>query len=86
MRPDLSDQAARAAYKAELRGLARRWRLVGFALILIGVALQFYLRSEGIEGAAPAAASWAMIALGWVIFIAIIAYRTGYHKARMTQD
>lgn len=86
MRPDLSNPAARAAYKTELRGLARRWRLLGFALILIGVAVQFYIRSEGVEGAAPAAASWAMIALGWVIFIAIIAYRTGYHKARMVQD
>ena len=86
MRPDLSDPAARAAYKTELRGLARRWRLLGFVLILLGVAAQFYIRSEGMEGAAPIAASWAMIALGWVIFIAIVAYRTGYHKGRMAQD
>lgn len=79
MRPDLSDPAARASYKAELRGLARRWRVVGFALILTGVAALFYLRSQGIEDPA-------MIAAGWVIFIAIIGYRPGYHKARMRGD
>lgn len=84
MPPNLSDPAARAAYKTELRGLARGWRLLGFLLIVGGVAGQFYLRGEGIESGAPWAASWTAIALGWVIFIAIIAYRTGYHKARMT--
>lgn len=86
MRPDLSDPAAKAAYKAELRGLARRWRVVGFALILTGVAALFYLRGQEIEESAPIAASWTMIGAGWMIFIAIIAYRTGYHKARMRGD
>ena len=86
MPPNLSDPAARAAYKTELRGLARPWRLLGFVLILAGVAAQFYIRSEGIQGEAPWAASWTAIALGWVIFIAIIAYRTGYHKGRMTPE
>ena len=86
MRPDLSDPAARAAYKAELRGLARRWRVVGFALILTGVAALFYLRGQGIEDPALTTAGWAMIAAGWMIFFAIIAYRSGYHQARMTRD
>ncbi|HMG47068.1 MAG TPA: hypothetical protein VK614_06380 [Allosphingosinicella sp.] len=82
MRPDLSDPAARAAYRAELRGLARGWRLAGFAFILAGVAGLFYLRANGIGGGLRAA-SWTAIAAGWAIFAAVIVHRTRYHKARM---
>ncbi|HEV2815833.1 MAG TPA: hypothetical protein VGW40_01220 [Allosphingosinicella sp.] len=83
MRPDLSDPAARAAYRAELKGLARGWRLTGFALILGGVAGQFYLRGQG--GGQPwlAAAGWTAIAAGWAIFIAVIVHRSRHHQARM---
>ena len=86
MKPDLSDPAARAAYKAELRRLARGWRLLGFVLILAGVAGQFYLRANAIDRGALWGASWTAIAAGWAIFIAVIGYRTGYHKARMAGD
>ena len=86
MRPDLADPAARAAYKQELRGLARGWRGLGFALVILGVAAQFYLRSRGIADPWPMRASWAAIALGWVIFAYVITYRTRYHKARMAED
>lgn len=86
MRPDLADPAQRAAYRAELRRLARGWRLAGFVLILAGVAAQFHLRSRGIGGGALWAASWTAIAAGWAIFIAVIVYRTRYHKARMAGD
>lgn len=86
MKPDLSNPVARAAYKSELRGLARGWRLLGFALILAGVAAQFYLRTQGIAGGPLWPASWTAIAAGWVIFIAVIVYRTRYHKARMAGD
>jgi len=85
MRPDLSDPAALAAYKAELRGLARGWRLLGFALIVAGVAGQFYLRANGLEERALSAATWGLIAAGWVIFIAVIVHRTRHHKARMAE-
>ena len=85
MRPDLSDPAARAAYRAELRSLARGWRMLGFVLILLGVAGQFYLRAKGIGGGGAWAASWAAIAAGWLIFIAVIVHRTRYHKARMAE-
>lgn len=86
MRPDLADPAQRAAHKAELRALARGWRLTGFALILTGVAGQFYLRMNGIASSGLWAASWTAIAAGWVIFIAVIVYRTRYHKARMAEE
>ena len=86
MRPDLSDPAARAAYKTELRSLARGWRLLGFLLILGGVAGQFYIRMEGLNGATPVAVTWAMIAAGWVVFIGVIVHRTRYHKARMAEE
>ena len=85
MRPNLSDPAARAAYKAELRGLARWWRVLGFVLIVGGVAGQFYLRNQGMSDPWPSRASWAAIALGWAIFLGVIVYRTRYHKARMAE-
>lgn len=86
MRPDLSDPAARAAYKSELRGLARGWRLLGFVLILAGVAGLFVWRWRGDEPPGLWTAGWAGIAAGWAIFIAVIVYRTRYHKARMAED
>ena len=86
MRPDLSDPAARAAYKLKLRALARGWRPPGFALILLGVAGQFWLRGQGVDEGGLWAASWTAIAAGWVVFIAVIVYRTRYHKARMAED
>jgi hypothetical protein len=86
MRPDLADPVQHAAYRAELRSLARGWRLAGFALILLGVAGLFALRAQEIDSSALRAASWTMIAAGWLIFIAIIVHRTRYHKARMAED
>ena len=86
MRPDLADPAQRAAYRAELRSLARGWRLAGFVLILAGVAGLFYRRAQGIGSAGLRATSWTMIAAGWLIFIAVIVYRTRCHKARMAEE
>jgi hypothetical protein len=86
MRPDLSDPAALAAYRSELRGLARGWRLLGFVLILAGVAGLFALHWRGQAQPALWWASWAGVAGGWLIFIAVIVHRTRYHKARMAED
>jgi len=85
MRPNLSDPAARKAYKRELRALARWWRGLGFVLIAGGVAGQFYLRGNGLHHPWAMRATWGAIALGWAIFIGVIAYRTRYHKARMAE-
>jgi hypothetical protein len=85
MRPNLSDPAARAAYKKELRGLARWWRWLGFVLIAGGVAGQFYLRGNGLQEPWAMRATWGAIVLGWAIFVGVIAYRTRYHKARMAE-
>jgi hypothetical protein len=85
MRPNLSDPAARVAYKMELRGLATWWRALGFVLIVGGVAGQFYLRGQGMDGPWPMRATWAAIVLGWAMFAGIIVYRTRYHKARMAE-
>jgi uncharacterized membrane protein YecN with MAPEG domain len=86
MRPDIADPTQHAAYRAELRSLARGWRLAGFALILLGVAGLFYLRAQESGSSALRTASWTMITAGWLIFLAVIVYRTRYHKARMAED
>ena len=40
-RPDLSDEAKVAQYRAELRAVGRNQRLAGFALVILGaIAVQ----------------------------------------------
>ena len=85
MRPNLDDPAALAAYRRELRGLARWWRALGFALVLWGAAAWLYGLYAEPERPALMRGGWVAIGLGWAIFIGVIVYRTRYHKARMAE-
>ena len=85
MRPDLSDPAERAAYQQELRRLMRVPRVLGLLLIVIGTGVVLYARFAGIGGALPPI-GWGVIAVGWLNLIAIIWFRTRYHKARMAEE
>ena len=85
MRPNLSDPAARAAYQQELRRLMRVPRVLGLLLIVIGTGVVLYARFAGIGGALPPI-GWGVIAVGWLNLIAIIWFRTRYHKARMAEE
>jgi hypothetical protein len=85
MRPNLDDPAELAAYRLELRRLMRAPRLLGFILIAIGTGIVLYARFAGISGALPPI-GWGLVAVGWLNFIAIIWFRTRYHKARMEEE
>ena len=85
MRPDLSDPVERAAYQQELRRLMRVPRVLGLLLIVIGTGVVLYARFAGIGGALPPI-GWGVIAVGWLNLIAIIWFRTRYHKARMAEE
>jgi len=84
--PDLSDPAAREAYRAELRRLARGPRWFGFLLVALGAGGLIYARTNGIETGLLRPAAWTALAGGWVLLIAVMVYRTRYHKARMAAD
>lgn len=78
-RPDLEDIEQRKAYRRELRGYARPWRLLGLALIVAGVAV-LLVRGEGFDRL-----SVALIIAGWLVWIPVIVARTRYHKRRMAE-
>jgi uncharacterized membrane protein YdjX (TVP38/TMEM64 family) len=88
MRPDLSDPAARAAYRGELRRVAIPWRVFGLALIIGGaIGMIVYGRGpQSIIATIEGEASLAAVALGWVLLIAAIVKRTRHHKARMAGE
>ena len=85
MRPDLADPEARAAYRRELKRLARGWRLAGLLLNVAGVGAWLY--GLYLEPWRPGlrVAGWSLIGAGWLLFAGVIAYRTGYHRARMAE-
>ena len=85
MRPNLDDPAELAAYRQELRRLMRVPRIMGLLLVAIGTGIVLYARFAGIGGALPPI-GWGIIAFGWLNLIAIIWFRTRYHKARMAED
>jgi hypothetical protein len=85
MRPNLTDPAARTAYRRELRGVARPWRAAGLLLNVAGVALWLY--GLYVEPWRPGLrlAGWGLIGAGWAIFAGVMVYRTRYHRARMAE-
>jgi hypothetical protein len=85
MRPNLDDPGERAAYRGELRRLMRVPRLIGFLLVVIGTGLVIYAQRAGIAGPLRAI-GWGIVAIGWLNLIAIIVYRSRYHRARMEED
>ncbi|MGZ9100489.1 MAG: hypothetical protein ACXW3O_12370 [Brevundimonas sp.] len=84
-RPDLSDDAKIAQYRAELRMVGRNQRLAGFALVILG-AVAVWL--SGSAGAAAETVQWggyAALAVGWALMLAAIFLRTRYHRQRMRE-
>ena len=79
--PDLTTEEANAAYRAELRAVARTPRLVGFGLILAG-AVAVFLAGRG-GGETATLAGYVLLAAGWACFGYAILRRSQYHRRRM---
>ncbi|HMO76806.1 MAG TPA: hypothetical protein PKD48_15825, partial [Sphingopyxis sp.] len=64
--PDLSDAAARAAYRHELRGVARAPRLLGYLSIFAAIGLWAWPQSGGPARLGPLSTeSWGWLLLGF---------------------
>ena len=79
--PDLSDPAARAAYRRELQAVARPLRHTGAAFALLGAMLAL-VRRQWLPDL-PAIVPLAALGLGALNMLAGIVIRTRYHQARL---
>jgi hypothetical protein len=84
-RPDLSEEAKIAEYRAELRTVGRNQRLGGFALVIAGAIAVWAAGSVGAAGPAVQWVGYAALALGWALMLAAIFLRTRYHRRRMRE-
>ena len=84
-RPDLSDDARIAQYRAELRMVGRNQRLAGFALVILGAVAVWAGGYAGSAGPAIQWAGYAALAFGWALMLAAIFLRTRYHRRRMAE-
>lgn len=85
VKPDLSDDQAVAAYRAELRTVGRNQRLAGFALVVLGAIAVWAASLAGPAGPLLQWAGYAGLALGWALMLAAIFLRTRYHRRRMRE-
>jgi hypothetical protein len=85
-RPDLSDDAKVAQYRAELRAVGRNQRLAGFALVILGAIAVWAAGSAGAAGPAVQWVGYAALAFGWALMLAAIFLRTRYHRRRMREE
>lgn len=88
-RPDLSDPAARGAYRQELRALARGPRFAGYLSIFAAIGLWAWPQSGGPERLGPLSTEswgWLLLGFGWAMLIWTIFVRTRYNRARMRGD
>lgn len=84
--PDLDTSEGLAAYRAELKGVARRPRLAGLAAIVVGAGFVL-LSSQRVFGLTPQSAvyGYAALAFGWVLLVVAFILRNRYHRRRMAQ-
>ncbi|MFZ5747543.1 MAG: hypothetical protein ACOY45_07770 [Pseudomonadota bacterium] len=78
--PDLSSVEGRAAYRAELRGVARGLRMQGVGLSIAG-ALLAVLRATVLP--MPASIPLVVLCVGAAAMTAGVVIRTRYHARRM---
>ncbi|MBN8815448.1 MAG: hypothetical protein J0J06_08385 [Sphingomonas sp.] len=82
--PNLSDPAELAAYRRELRDVVRGLRLGSVGVTIFGAAIAL-LRAQ-VWPAIPVLVPLVVIALGVMLMITAIAFRTAYHARRMRGD
>ena len=84
-RPDLTDDANIAQYRAELRAVGRNQRLAGFALVILGAIAVWAASYTGAAAGSVQWAGYAALAVGWALMLAAIFLRTRYHRRRMAE-
>jgi hypothetical protein len=84
-RPDLTDDAKIAEYRAELRAVGRNQRLAGFALVILGAIAVWGSAYAGGAGQMVLWAGYGALALGWALMLGAIFLRTRYHRRRMAE-
>ncbi len=84
-RPDMSDDAQVAQYRAELRMVGRNQRLAGFGLVVVGAIAVWAASFAGAAGPVVQWAGYAGLAVGWALMLAAIFLRTRYHRRRMAE-
>lgn len=80
--PDLETDEGRAAYRKELRRVA--WPLRWGGLLLVVLAAVWVVFFGGAGGNLLVVA-YAMLALGWGMFLAATVLRTRHHKRRLAE-
>jgi len=85
-RPDLSDAAKVAQYRAELKAVGRNQRLGGFGLVIFGAIAVWAAASAGAAGPIVQWVGYAALALGWALMLAAIFLRTRHHRQRMREE
>lgn len=83
--PDFETPEGRAAYRRELRAVARWPRLAGFFIIIVSAIAVLNLRSDPGAGVALYGA-YAGLVLGWIVLIWAFVQRNIYHRRRMRQS
>jgi hypothetical protein len=79
--PNLNDPVELAAYRKELRGLARGVRFGGVGITVLGAAIAL-IRAK-LAPDIPFVVPLVVIALGVLLMLTAIALRTAYHARRM---
>ena len=82
--PNLSDPAEFAAYRKELREVVRGLRYGSVGVTLAGAAVR--AGAAKVWPAIPVLVPVVVIALGVMLMITAIAFRTAYHARRMRGD
>jgi hypothetical protein len=85
-RPDLSDEAKIAQYRAELRVVGRNQRLGGFVLVILGAIGVWGASYAGAAGPVVQWIGYAALAFGWALMLTAIFLRTRHHRRRMRED
>lgn len=85
-RPDLSDAAKVAQYRAELKAVGRNQRLGGFGLVILGAIAVWAAESAGAAGPMVQWVGYAALAIGWALMLAAIFLRTRHHRQRMREE
>lgn len=83
--PDLETVDGRAAYRRELRAIARWPRLIGFLIVIVSAVAVLSLRSDPAAGAALNGA-YLGLGIGWIVLIYAFVQRNIYHRRRMRQS